>query len=202
MNCWNRYAFDLFINQKRNFLNKFKPKFHRLDHLSNVRQTSRNDLVVPIATLISRFGRFYCALRFSSSCCQEACFIYWWCHLVHDQEQIGNENRRGHWRWLCGHVRNATRWPFVREIIQQTRLYAQSFRSITNSIHTHFILSFDLLARILSIAWHKDEEIIATGGIDNIRVWDANSGQILQRISLGRLDKNKETLVWCLTITS
>ena len=58
------------------------------------------------------------------------------------------------------------------------------------------------LARILSIAWHKDEEIIATGGIDNIRVWDVNSGQILQRISLGRLDKNKETLVWCLAISS
>lgn len=58
------------------------------------------------------------------------------------------------------------------------------------------------LARILSIAWHKDEEILATGGIDNIRVWDVNTGQVMQRISLGRIDKNKETLVWCLAITS
>ncbi len=58
------------------------------------------------------------------------------------------------------------------------------------------------LARILSIAWHKDEEMIVTGGIDNIRIWDVNSGQVMQRISLGRLDKNKETLVWCLAITA
>jgi U3 small nucleolar RNA-associated protein 4 len=54
----------------------------------------------------------------------------------------------------------------------------------------------------LSIVWHKDEEMIVTGGIDNIRVWDTNSGQVLQRISLGRIEKNKETLVWCLAITS
>jgi U3 small nucleolar RNA-associated protein 4 len=50
--------------------------------------------------------------------------------------------------------------------------------------------------------WHKDEEMLVTGGIDNIRVWDANSGQVMQRISLGRIEKNKETLVWCLAITS
>jgi U3 small nucleolar RNA-associated protein 4 len=54
----------------------------------------------------------------------------------------------------------------------------------------------------LSIAWHRDEEVIVSGGIDNIRVWDANTGLVLQRISLGRIDKNKETLVWCLAITS
>ena len=57
-------------------------------------------------------------------------------------------------------------------------------------------------ARILSIAWHRDEEILVTGGIDNIRVWNASSGTVLQRISLGRVDKNKETLVWCLAITA
>ena len=44
--------------------------------------------------------------------------------------------------------------------------------------------------------------MLVTGGIDNIRVWDANSGQVLTRISLGRIEKNKETLVWCLAITS
>jgi hypothetical protein len=33
--------------------------------------------------------------------------------------------------------------------------------------------------------------MIITGGIDNIRIWDVNSGQVLQRISLGRIDKNK-----------
>ena len=57
-------------------------------------------------------------------------------------------------------------------------------------------------ARILSIAWHKDEEVIVTGGIDNIRIWDVKSGQVSQRISLGRGDRHKETLVWCLAITA
>ncbi len=41
-----------------------------------------------------------------------------------------------------------------------------------------------------------------TGGIDNIRIWDFKSGQVSQRISLGRLERNKETIVWCLAITS
>jgi U3 small nucleolar RNA-associated protein 4 len=57
-------------------------------------------------------------------------------------------------------------------------------------------------SRILSIAWHKDDEILVTGGIDNIRVWNTNTGQVLQRISVGRQEKNKETLVWCLVITA
>lgn len=57
-------------------------------------------------------------------------------------------------------------------------------------------------SRILSIAWHRDEEILATGGIDNIRVWNSETGQVLQRISVGRVDKNKETLVWCLVLTA
>lgn len=44
--------------------------------------------------------------------------------------------------------------------------------------------------------------MIATGGIDNIRVWNTNTGQVVQRISVGRVEKNKETLVWCLAFTS
>jgi WD40 repeat protein len=52
------------------------------------------------------------------------------------------------------------------------------------------------------MAWHRDDEILVTGGIDNIRVWNVKSGQVLQRISIGRADKNKETLVWCLAFTS
>ena len=54
----------------------------------------------------------------------------------------------------------------------------------------------------MSIAWHRDEEMLVTGGIDNIRVWDVDSGQVLQRIAFGRRDKNKETLVWCVAINS
>lgn len=57
-------------------------------------------------------------------------------------------------------------------------------------------------SRILSIAWHKDEDIIVTGGIDNIRIWDVESGFVTQRIALGRVERNKETIVWCLALTS
>ena len=57
-------------------------------------------------------------------------------------------------------------------------------------------------SRVLSLAWHRDEDVLVTGGLDNIRIWDVHSGHVLQRISLGRLDKNKETLVWCLAITA
>jgi U3 small nucleolar RNA-associated protein 4 len=57
-------------------------------------------------------------------------------------------------------------------------------------------------SRILSIAWHKDEDILVTGGLDNIRIWDVESGHVTQRIALGRKERNKETLVWCLAITS
>ncbi|KAL5021741.1 hypothetical protein ScPMuIL_000896 [Solemya velum] len=56
--------------------------------------------------------------------------------------------------------------------------------------------------RIFSLAWHVDEEIIVTGGIDNIRMWSVNSGHAIQRLTLGRQEKNKETIVWCIAITS
>jgi WD40 repeat protein len=73
---------------------------------------------------------------------------------------------------------------------------------ILNSLKIFQESFFFFPARILSIAWHKDEEVIVTGGIDNIRIWDVKSGQVSQRISIGRMDRHKETLVWCLAITS
>ncbi|KAK3086816.1 hypothetical protein FSP39_023935 [Pinctada imbricata] len=51
--------------------------------------------------------------------------------------------------------------------------------------------------RILSLAWNSTDDIIVTGGTDNIRLWSVNSGHALQRLTLGRTDKNKETIVWC-----
>ncbi|XP_021354658.1 U3 small nucleolar RNA-associated protein 4 homolog [Mizuhopecten yessoensis] len=56
--------------------------------------------------------------------------------------------------------------------------------------------------RILCIAWHSAGETIVTGGIDNIRLWSVRSGHAYQRLTLGRQEKNKETIVWCLAITS
>ncbi|XP_064599137.1 U3 small nucleolar RNA-associated protein 4 homolog isoform X2 [Liolophura sinensis] len=55
--------------------------------------------------------------------------------------------------------------------------------------------------RILSLSWHVNEEVIVTGGIDNIRVWSVNSGHAIQRLTLPRQENHKETIVWSVVIT-
>ncbi|XP_060075369.1 U3 small nucleolar RNA-associated protein 4 homolog [Ylistrum balloti] len=75
------------------------------------------------------------------------------------------------------------------------------FDTENNSLE--FKRSFDKQeSRILCIAWHSAGETIVTGGIDNIRLWSVRSGHAYQRLTLGRQEKNKETIVWCLAITS
>ncbi|XP_053402678.1 U3 small nucleolar RNA-associated protein 4 homolog [Mercenaria mercenaria] len=51
-------------------------------------------------------------------------------------------------------------------------------------------------SRILCISWHSGEDVIVTGGIDNIRVWSVSSGKAMQRLTVARTDKNKETVIW------
>jgi len=55
--------------------------------------------------------------------------------------------------------------------------------------------------RILSIAWHEAENVIVTGGIDNIRIWSVHSGQAISRLDPGRMTSNLATFVYCLTVT-
>ncbi len=50
--------------------------------------------------------------------------------------------------------------------------------------------------RVLSLDWHVDGNHILTGSTDTLRLWDVDSGQPLQRMSTGRLEKNLETTVW------
>ncbi|XP_064466809.1 U3 small nucleolar RNA-associated protein 4 homolog isoform X2 [Ornithodoros turicata] len=56
--------------------------------------------------------------------------------------------------------------------------------------------------RILSLAWHVDGNVIVTGSADVIRIWDVESGHTTDRILVGRAEKQKETLVWCLAVTN
>ncbi|XP_071959347.1 U3 small nucleolar RNA-associated protein 4 homolog isoform X2 [Antedon mediterranea] len=56
--------------------------------------------------------------------------------------------------------------------------------------------------RIVSLAWHKSDEIIVTGSIDNMKVWNVITGNAVQRITLQRTFKKKETIVWCVAILS
>lgn len=59
---------------------------------------------------------------------------------------------------------------------------------------------FFLTGRILSIAWNTSLEVILTGGVDNMRLWSVKSGHAVQRMTLGRVEKSKETIVWCVAI--
>jgi len=56
--------------------------------------------------------------------------------------------------------------------------------------------------RILCLAWHCDGVHIATGSTDTIRVWNIETGHPTARMTTGRAERNKETIVWCVAITS
>ena len=51
------------------------------------------------------------------------------------------------------------------------------------------------------MAWHSPENVLVTGGIDNLRVWSLKSGHAIQRLTLGRQEHNKETIVWAVAVT-
>ncbi|GAB1603337.1 U3 small nucleolar RNA-associated protein 4 homolog [Argonauta hians] len=53
--------------------------------------------------------------------------------------------------------------------------------------------------RILCLDWHVSGDVIVTGGVDNIRVWNANVGIAKERFTLKR-GRQKETVVWCIKI--
>lgn len=55
--------------------------------------------------------------------------------------------------------------------------------------------------RILSLSWHSSGDFIVTGSSNAIRVWNVQTGHAVNRLSLGRVDHFKETLVWCIAIT-
>lgn len=55
--------------------------------------------------------------------------------------------------------------------------------------------------RILCIKYSHCGQFIVAGGLDAIRIWDSNSGHVLHRLTTGRSEANKSTIVWCLTIT-
>ena len=56
--------------------------------------------------------------------------------------------------------------------------------------------------RILCVSWHPDNVHIVTGSTDTVRVWNIETGHPTARMVTGRNEKNKETIVWCVAITS
>lgn len=53
---------------------------------------------------------------------------------------------------------------------------------------------------ILCLAWHRNGHVIVTGSQDTIRVWNVETGHVINRIVLGRANKNTPTVVWCISI--
>ncbi|TRY62961.1 hypothetical protein TCAL_04923 [Tigriopus californicus] len=55
--------------------------------------------------------------------------------------------------------------------------------------------------RILCLAWHSSGRYIVTGSPDTIRVWNVETGHPTQRMTTGRLEKHKETIVWSVGVS-
>ena len=56
--------------------------------------------------------------------------------------------------------------------------------------------------RILCVSWHPDNVHIATGSTDTVRLWNIETGHPTARMVTGRSERNKETIVWCVAVTS
>ncbi|XP_008557301.1 U3 small nucleolar RNA-associated protein 4 homolog [Microplitis demolitor] len=56
--------------------------------------------------------------------------------------------------------------------------------------------------RILCIKWDNTGDIIFSGSADTVRVWNAISGHAIHKMTTARKHIKKETIVWCLGVTS
>ncbi|XP_015116456.1 U3 small nucleolar RNA-associated protein 4 homolog [Diachasma alloeum] len=56
--------------------------------------------------------------------------------------------------------------------------------------------------RILCLKWDNTGDMIFTGSNDTVRVWNANSGHAIHKMTTGRKQNRKETIVWCLGVTN
>jgi U3 small nucleolar RNA-associated protein 4 len=54
--------------------------------------------------------------------------------------------------------------------------------------------------RVLCLAWHSSGNKIVSGSSDTIRVWNVLTGSPILRITTGRVEKFKETIVWSVKI--
>ncbi|XP_057664279.1 U3 small nucleolar RNA-associated protein 4 homolog [Diorhabda carinulata] len=55
--------------------------------------------------------------------------------------------------------------------------------------------------RIISLKFDSTGEFIASGSIDAIRVWNVETGHAIHKMTTGRSEANKPTIVWCINIT-
>lgn len=58
-----------------------------------------------------------------------------------------------------------------------------------------------ILGRILCLSWDVTGDMIITGSIDTVRIWNVQTGHAIHKMTTGRVEAKKETIVWCLTVT-
>ncbi|XP_018569516.1 U3 small nucleolar RNA-associated protein 4 homolog [Anoplophora glabripennis] len=56
--------------------------------------------------------------------------------------------------------------------------------------------------RIMCLKYDTSGEFIVSGSIDAIRIWNVESGHAIHKMTTGRSEANKPTIVWCLEVTS
>ncbi|KAJ8924814.1 hypothetical protein NQ315_000968 [Exocentrus adspersus] len=56
--------------------------------------------------------------------------------------------------------------------------------------------------RIICLKYDSNGEFIVSGSIDAIRIWNVETGHAIHKMTTGRSEANKPTIVWCLDVTT
>ncbi|CAH1156149.1 unnamed protein product [Phaedon cochleariae] len=56
--------------------------------------------------------------------------------------------------------------------------------------------------KIICLKFSHDGEFVVSGSVDAIRVWNVTSGHAIHKMTTGRSETNKATIVWCLEVTN
>ncbi|KAI4471576.1 u3 small nucleolar rna-associated protein 4 [Holotrichia oblita] len=72
---------------------------------------------------------------------------------------------------------------------------------LTYSDEVKFIRFLDKQdGKILCVKYDYTGKYIVSSGMDAVRIWDANSGNALHKMTTGRTEIHKPTIVWCLDV--
>lgn len=55
--------------------------------------------------------------------------------------------------------------------------------------------------RIISLKFDSTGDFVVSGSIDVIRIWNVQSGHAIHKMTTGRSEANKPTIVWCINVT-
>lgn len=56
--------------------------------------------------------------------------------------------------------------------------------------------------RVLCMSWDSSGQYLITGSVDVVRVWNLASGHAVHKMTTGRSNTNRETVVWSVAVTS